>query len=141
MRDDDTPVSDGGRDLRQNGGDVLVRQTVKSVALNARVADVLGQRNELRNRWLTAMKAGVEARDLRDVGKVLGDGVDGGKVMRLVQRREGNQSAQVLQYFRRDERRSRIARATVDDPMADAQHLRAAVTRAQPRGEDVERRA
>ena len=87
------------------------------------------------------MEAGVEAGDLRHVGQPLGDRVDGGQVVRLMERRQRRQLAQLVQDLRRDDRRPGESRAAVDDAMADAEHARAAVALAEPRGERVERRA
>ena len=105
------PAGDLRRDLRQHRRDVLVRQAVKAVALHAGVADLARQRHELGDRRLAAMKAGVEAGDLRHVAAgVRHDRLDRREVVRLMQRRERHQRAQVLEHLRRDDRRTREVR-------------------------------
>jgi hypothetical protein len=87
------------------------------------------------------MEACVEARDLPNVGHALEQLRDAGQVVRLVQRRERLELAQVVEHARRDDDRRRIARAAVDDAVADAGEGGAGEPRAQPRRQCVERRA
>ena len=77
MSDDDAPVSDLGRNLGQNGSDIFVGQSMKAISLQLRFAEVTRQRNDFGNRRLAAMKAGIEAGDLRDAGHAFEGCLDG----------------------------------------------------------------
>ena len=99
-------------DLRQDRGDVLVRQTVKAVALHAGAAQLPGQRNHFRDRRLTAMEARVEARDLRHTGKPLEHSVYRRQVVRLMERSQRDQAVrEILQNRRRDNGWTGVRRA------------------------------
>ena len=66
-----TTVSAGGRafvELRQHRGDVLVREAVEAVAPDAGRVQLLGQRELCAKGGVRAVKRGVEARDLRQLG-------------------------------------------------------------------------
>ena len=132
VSDDHAPAGDLRRHLRQDRGDVLVRQAVEAVALHAGAADLAGQRHHFGDRRLTAMKARVEAGDLRHTGEPLGDRFDRREIVRLVERSERHQLAQFFQNLRRDDRGTGEVRPAVDDAMADTEHARAAVGRAKP---------
>ena len=139
VRDDHAAVRDLGRHVRQHGRDVLVREPVKTISLHAAAAQVARQRHHLGDGGLPAMKAGIEAGDLRHARQSLGHGVDGGEVVRLMKRRQRHERAQVREDFRRDDRGPRVLRAAVHDAMTDAEHARvAAIARAEPRGERIE---
>ena len=58
-----------------------------------------------------------------------------------MERSQRHQLAQVAQDLRRDHGRAGVTRTAVDDAMADAEHARAAILRAEPRRERVERGA
>ena len=137
--DDHAPVGDLRRHLRQDRGDVLVREAVEAVALDAASRSSAGSGTSSATPDCAAMEAGVEAGDLRHAGQALGHRLDRGEVVRLMQRRERNQGAQIVEHFRRDDDRAARSRAAVHDPMADAEHARAAVPAAQPVGQRVER--
>ena len=72
VRDDHAAGGNLRSDTRQNRRDVLVREAVETVSLNPRRADVGRQRHEIDDRPVAAMKAGIEARDLRHVRQALG---------------------------------------------------------------------
>ena len=76
VRDDDPPVGDLGRDLRQDRGDVLVGDAVEAVPLDAALAEFAGQRHQRGDRRVAAVKAGVEAGHLRHVGHAVEDRLD-----------------------------------------------------------------
>ena len=84
------------------------------------------------------MKTGVEAGHLRDARQTLGNRVDCREVVRLMQRGERNELAQLLEDLPSHDRRAGEARAAMDDAMTDAEHARAAVLPAQPVGNGVE---
>jgi hypothetical protein len=61
MGDDDAAARDVGRNLGQPVRDVLVRQTVKSVAANTLGIELLGKGVTVGDLWVPAMKSRVEA--------------------------------------------------------------------------------
>ena len=67
MGNDDAPARDRRRDFGQASSDVFIRQAVETVAPHALGVEVLRQRVVIGNRAVTAMKGGVETRDLRQV--------------------------------------------------------------------------
>ena len=111
VSDDHAPVGDLRRNLRQDRGDVLVRQAVEAVALHTGRADLARQRHELGDGRLAAMEARVEAGDLRHAGQPLRDRVNRREIVRLVERRERYQRAQLVEHLRRDDRRGRQSAA------------------------------
>ena len=137
----DAPGRNLGRHIRQDGGDVFVRQSVEAVALNAGAADVAGQRDQFGDRRLPAMKARVEAGDLRHTGKLLGHGVNRRQVVGLVEWRQGHQRSQRGEHLRGDERGTGERRPAVHDTVTDPEHAGAAVLGAEPGRERVERGA
>ena len=58
---------------------------MKTISLQARFAKLTRQRDQLRDRRVTTMKAGIEAGHLRHVGQSLEDRFDGCQVVRLMQ--------------------------------------------------------
>ena len=71
---------------------------MKAVSLHAVLAKIARQRHQFGDCRLAAMKAGVEAGNLRHAGQALGDGFDGRQIVRLMQRRQRDQSMK----FRRE---------------------------------------
>ena len=69
------------------------------------------------------MKACVETGDLRHARQSLGHGIDCGEVVRLMEWRKRHEGAEVRQHFRRDNRRTSVLGAPVDDAMTDAEQL------------------
>jgi hypothetical protein len=127
MRDDHAPAGDLRRHLGKHRRDVFVGQTVEAVSLHAGAPDVGRQRHQFGDRRLAAVKTGVEAGNLGDTRQTLGDGIDRREVVRLMQRRQRYQLAQLFHHLRRHDRRTGITRAAMDDAMADAEDARAAV--------------
>ncbi len=68
MRDDDASVRDVGSHVGKHRRDVLVRKAVEAITLYAPGADVARQGNDFGDGRLSAVKARVEAGDLRDTG-------------------------------------------------------------------------
>ncbi len=116
----------------------LVRQAVEAITLHPGGTDLARERNQVSHGRLPAVKAGVEAGDLRDVGKPLGNGIDRRQVVRLMERRERNQRAKFLHHVRRDQRGRSEPRPTVDDAMADTEDAGATVGGTKPGGERIE---
>ena len=136
------PVGDVGRHLGQHRGDVLVREAVEAVALDAALADRLGQRDQFGDGRLAAVEARVEAGHLRHAGQL--------------RRLTASMAARLCGWWsgasgissRRSSSTSGVTTtgrayvgAAVDDPVADAEHARAAVAAAEPAGQRVERGA
>ena len=68
------------------------------------------------------MERGVEAGDLRDVGRRRGNELDGREIVRLVQRRQRHQLFERGHDARIDADRRREFSAAVDDAMAEREH-------------------
>ncbi len=121
MGDDELFVAGAfGRDARQRRDDVFVGQAVKAVAADAFGGERAGQAEFLGERRRVVMKRGVEAGDLRHVGRDRGDRADRGDVVRLVQRRERHQRFERGQHGVVDQHRRRISGSAMDHAMADA---------------------
>ena len=101
VRDDDAPVGDLRRHLGSTDAMYSYDRPWKPYRCTPRVADLARQRHQLGDRRLAAMKAGVEAGDLRHVGQPLGDRFDRREVVRLMQRRQRNQRSQLVEHLRR----------------------------------------
>ena len=98
--------------------DVLVGQSVETVATHAALGKPLGQCEQLRDRRLRTMEGRVEARHLGKLRQTLKQQSDWREVVRLVQRRQGNVLFKRRQNLRIDEHRLRIFGAPVHDAMA-----------------------
>src|SRR5262245_44437453 len=94
-----------GCHVGQHGGDVLVGKAMKSVALHTCSTKFARERHDLGNGRLAAMKARVEAGDLRYGGKPLGNGFNGGEVVWLMKRCERYECAEVFENLRGHDRR------------------------------------
>ena len=96
MRDDHAAAGDLRRDLAA-APTRCIRRTGRGSRSAARRASRMsrGQRHELGDGRLAAVEARVEAGHLRHVRQALGDGFDRREVVRLMQRRQRNQLAQV----------------------------------------------
>ena len=64
------------------------------------------------------MEGGIEAGDLWKIGKLPGDGADGGEIVRLVQRRQWLELHQFGQHSLVEQDRAGIEQAAVDHPVA-----------------------
>jgi hypothetical protein len=112
---------------------------VEAVPLQAGAAELPRQGNELRDRRLAAVEARVEAGHLRYAGQPVEDRLDGRHVVRLVERRQGDEGAQLFEDLSRDDCRTGELRSAMDDAVADAEDTGPAEPRAQPGGQSVER--
>ena len=124
--------------IGQHRRDVLVRQAVEAVALHPGGTDLPGQGNELGDRGLASVEAGIEAGHLRHAGQAVDDGFDRRQVVRLVERSQGNQLPQPLQDPRRDHDGAIVLRPAVDDAVAHSEDAGFAVAGANPAGQGVE---
>ncbi len=91
---------------------------MKPVALHAALGDHARQRERLRKRGLSAMKGGVEARDLRQRRRVRGDDAHRRDVVRLMQGRQRDQALERGQHRRVDPDRHDEVAAAVNDAVA-----------------------
>ena len=123
MGDDHTPVGDLGRHLRQTAGDVLVGHAVEAVAAHAFCIEALRHRIMVRQRGVTAMKGGVEASDLRQLGRPRQQRADRRQIVRLMERRQRDQALKLVQHIDVDQDRPVIPRTAVHDPMPDRGRL------------------
>ena len=73
---------------------------MKAISLESCSTKVLRQRDQFGDGGLSAMKAGIEARHLRHVGQPFEDSLDGGQIVRLMQRGQWNQFANSSSTFR-----------------------------------------
>jgi hypothetical protein len=96
---------------------------VEAVAPHAFLGQLLGNGVKLRQLGLRAMERGVEARDLRHVGRGLGDCPDRREVVRLVQRGERRERGEVFDHPCFDAHRRGVVRPAVHHPVADAGDL------------------
>ena len=119
VRDHGAPCGRAAVERRQHRGDVFVGQAVKAVAAHAFLGEAARQGEGLRHLWLRPVKRGVEAGDLRHTGAILRHRLDGGHVVRLVQRRQRDQRFQLRQRSPRRRARARRTHAAMHDAMPD----------------------
>ena len=94
MGDNDAILgSDRPENFRKRAGNIFVGQAVKSVSSDTLVRDRARQCESRGDLRLGMVKGCVEAGDLRQFRVKLRDGGDGGKIMGLVKRRQGNEVA------------------------------------------------
>src|SRR5262249_56806707 len=99
----------------------------------------LRDRVVIRKRVVATMEGGVEAGDLRKIGKTGKDRTDRGQVVRLVQGRERNIALELREDALVDQYRPIELRTAVYDPMADRDRLEV-LRLTQPAARDGERR-
>ena len=112
---------------------------MEAVALHALRANLSRQRHQFSDCGMTTVKARVEARDLRHVRQPGGYRVDGGEVVRLVQRRQRDQLAQLRQGLWGDDHRAGEVGSAMNDAMADANDRGLLVPNTEPRRKRIER--
>src|SRR5450631_2094139 len=81
----------GTKDVGKNACDVFIGKAVKPVPPDALGGQPAWQRERGSNLSLSVMKSRVEASDLRQSRVKLCEGVDGGKVMGLMERGQRNE--------------------------------------------------
>ena len=86
---------------RKNRGNILVGKTVESVAPDALLGELSRQGKGLGHGRNARVKRGIEAGHLGHIGPSLSDDTDGGKVVRLMQRRQGIEFFQIRQDLHR----------------------------------------
>ena len=104
----------------QHGGNVLAGNSVETVAAHTGFGQRFGQREHLGQRRVAAVKGGVEASHLWHLGHTFQDGADGLQVVRLVQRRQGNEFVQVGKNLLGYPHWIRVLHSPMDHAMAHA---------------------
>ena len=133
MGHDDTTVG-GSRteDVRQDACDVFIGKAVKPVPPDALGSEPARQRERGGDLGLGMMESRVEAGDLRQSGVKLCEGVDGGKVMGLMERGQRNEAAQLGGHRRIDQDRRSIKRSAMHHPMSGRDQLMVKIVGFQP---------
>src|SRR5208283_3753744 len=98
MREDDSSGRDLRRKLLQARHEILVRETVKSVAANALVGEPAWQGERLGEIGLASMERRVEAGDLWKLRRSLHDRAHGRDIVRLMQGRERRELGEVVEH-------------------------------------------
>src|SRR5215204_1142681 len=99
---------------------------MKAVAPHAHFGHGAGQGEQLCEIWLVAVKRGVEARDLWELGKSLSENSDRRQVVGLMQGRQRHELLEFFQDMLVDQHGRRERNTAVDDPVANG--LQAIVT-------------
>ena len=104
-----------------------VREPMKAISLDARAADVARQRDHFGNGRHSPMKARIEAGDLRYAGQSFGHRIDRREIVRLMERRQRYERAQLLEDFRSDDRWAAVLGPAMHDAVPDAEDPGAAI--------------
>src|SRR5262249_40373244 len=84
MSYDDSAAGDLRRDLGQRRGDILVRQTMKTVSPQAAATELRWKRDKFGDFRVGRVKGGVETCDLGNLGEAFENGFDRCQVIGLV---------------------------------------------------------
>ena len=118
------PAAAFASNFRQHRGDVLVRQAMKSVSSHAGGVQLLGQGESLRHLRICAVERGVEAGDLRQLGRALEQPTNGSEIVRLMERRQRDQLFKRRRHAGIDEHWLREVQPAMHDAMPDADERR-----------------
>ena len=91
-------IGQRGRSFVEPLRNIFVGETVEAVAAHPQLGNLSRQGEHLRECRLRAMEGCIEARDLRNVRRLLGDGINSGKIMGLVQWRKRTQLSKSRSY-------------------------------------------
>ena len=94
---------------------------METVALQPGLTKVARQRYQLRNRRMAAMKAGIEAGNLRHVRQPLGNRFNGRQIIGLVQWSQRNQLMQFRQNLPAHNGGLGVPRSAMNDAVPDTQ--------------------
>ena len=119
------PAGDLGRDLGQALGDILVAEAVEAVAADAFVVEGARQCVAVGVRRMVSVEGGVEAGDLRHLGRDLHREADRREIVRLVQRRERLVAGEPAEDALVDPHRMVELGPPVNDTVADSPKLEA----------------
>src|SRR5262245_65845694 len=117
MGDDNPPLGSLRCDLSQSCADELVGQAMKAVAAYALIVEALRDGKAIGDLGVAPMEGRIEAGDLKHARLPLQDCLDRRQVVRLMQRRKGNEAPQALDDFRCDRRRLPIFATAMHDAM------------------------
>ena len=112
---------------------------MEAVAADTGAEDFLWKRKKLRDRRHGAMKRGVEAGDLGNIGPLFHGDFDGREVGGKMQRGESNEFAEIGEDLPSDANRLSEVRAAVDYTVSDGAEFFAGEMGFEPRLEDGER--
>ena len=141
MSDNDPPVGDVGRGSGQALCDVLVGDAVVAVAAQAFPVIRIGQRQPLDDFVVPPVKAGIEDRDLRQIGQTRANRFDRRQLGRQVQRHHRHQRAQLGEHRVVDPDGRSVTRAAEHHAMADHHRHDTVELVAQPLQQHRHRRA
>ena len=130
MRDHQPPGERSGhsRKLLHNR---LIRKAVEPIPLDAEIVPAAWQGTSAGHVGAGAMKGCVEAGDLRDAAKPLGDRFDTRQAVGLVQGSQRGERIQPREHLGRDRHRLGVEAAAVDDAVADGGKRRLGLAAAQ----------
>jgi hypothetical protein len=116
----DDRASGGGRriDRGQDGRDMLIGQAMIAVAIHAALGNFARKGEQLRQTRLVPMEGRIKTGNLRQVGLMRLDDTDQREIVRLVQWCERNEAVQVGEDGGRDQGRTLVSCAAVNDTMA-----------------------
>src|SRR5215217_7181510 len=135
MSNHDPSRGKSGVVVRENGRNVGVGEAMKAVAPHARFGHGAGQGEQLREIWLVAVKRGVEARDLWELGKSLSENSDRCQVVGLMKGRQRYELLKLSQDSLVDQHGRRERNTAVDDPVANRLQAIVAPVLADPGGQ------
>ena len=95
---------------------------METISLQARFTNTSWQWDEIRHRRMPRMKTRIKAGDLRDVRQPLEDGINGCKVIWLVQRSKWDKFVQIRKYLSRHHHRLAVSYPAVNNAVANTQH-------------------
>ncbi|MPL97123.1 hypothetical protein SDC9_43311 [bioreactor metagenome] len=107
----------------QLAGDVVIAQPVEAVAPHALLVIAPRQRIGVVDEGMLAVEGGVETGDVRHAGEGVDRSTHTGKVVRLMQRREGRKARELLHRRLGEAQRLGMVHAAMHDAVADGDHL------------------
>ena len=119
MGDDHAALGDIRRDLRQLARDIFVGQAVEAVSPDAFLIELIRQRVAVGDFGMAAVKAGVEACDLRQLRLPLQQGADRAEIVRLVERRKRGEGLKPLDHGSVDQSWGAVVGAAMHHAVAD----------------------
>src|SRR3954454_15572415 len=112
---------------------------METISLKSRLTEITRKRDNVRNLWVFEMEAGVETSHLWNTGHSVENGFDGCDVVWLMERRQRYQRVKVCHDFCRYNRGLGIVRSPMNDAMANCEHPRTRVCRAEPGPQRINR--
>ena len=106
--------------LREGPGHVVIAKPVEAKAPHTLIVEPPGQRESVVDPRMPAVKSSVETADLPGVWKGQSCSLDTGKVVRLMEGREGDKQRELLDDLRCQVHRAGEVHATMGNPVPDA---------------------